>query len=98
MAADLSKFSDSFFDLIAFAPPGALLCNTSRVIVGGANGLLQLWLADLSSDQSSVTLDHSQELDGGVFTFSFDPKLELVRLALNVNFMFFACLFAFLHC
>ena len=49
-----------------------------RLVVGGANGVLQLWTVGHTPDTHTITLEKSMELDGGVFSCVFDSKLELV--------------------
>ena len=57
---------------------GALTCNNTRVVVGGANGVLQLWSMDFTCDTPTVVLESSIDLIGGIYSISFDPQLQLV--------------------
>ena len=50
-----------------------------RLVVGGANALLQLWSVGHTPDTPTVTLEGSMELDGGAFSGVFDSRIELVR-------------------
>ena len=56
-----------------------MLTGEGRLIVGGANGVLQLWSVGHTPDPPSVTLEKSMELDGGVFSCVFDCKVKQVR-------------------
>ena len=51
-----------------------------RLVVGGANGVLQLLTVGHTPDTPTITLEKSMELDGGVFSCVFDSKLELVSV------------------
>lgn len=57
---------------------GAMQAGDGRLVVGGVNGVLQLWTVGHTPDTPSITLEKSMELDRGVFSCVFDSKLELV--------------------
>lgn len=53
-------------------------CNANRLVVGGAEGVVQLWSIDPSVSKPTPVLECSFDLESGIYSMSFDSKIIMV--------------------
>lgn len=58
---------------------GTMISNASQLVTGNVGGALQLWSMD-TAKSPSVSLNKTIELDGAVFSSTFDSNMELVNI------------------
>ena len=56
-----------------------MYCNNNRLIVGGANGIIEAWSVDLSMSKPHPLLKGGLDVMGGVYSICFDKTLSTVN-------------------
>ena len=56
-----------------------MLATGDRLLTCNVDGTLQLWMVDNATSPPTVMFNQTMEVDGPVFSASFDNKLDLVR-------------------
>lgn len=73
--------------LSLYSTLGTILATSDRLLTCNVDGVLQLWTVDNTSSPPAVVLDHTMEVDGPVFSASFDNKLDLVKFHTTLEYM-----------
>lgn len=53
--------------------------SANQLVTGNAGGALQLWSVDHTHSPPSVSMAKSMEVDGAIFSATFDSNMELVK-------------------
>jgi hypothetical protein len=55
-----------------------MCCNNERLVVGGANGIIQCWSINPSLSKPVAILQTSLQVVGGAYSTSFGKSLDYV--------------------
>ena len=66
---------------------GAMFSSVDHLVTGNVEGAVQLWSVDHTHSPPAISLSKTMEVDGGIFSATFDSKMELVWTSYYVHFI-----------
>lgn len=56
-----------------------MISSACQLVTGNVGGALQLWSVDHTHSPPAISMSKAIEVDGGIFSATFDSKMELVK-------------------